>query len=66
MLQLAALGTVTDVTPLVGENRYIVAAGLRSMSTDPKPGLKELLRLGGQADGVLDTDSIAFVLGASH
>ncbi|MDA0987755.1 MAG: single-stranded-DNA-specific exonuclease RecJ [Chloroflexi bacterium] len=63
LLQLAALGTVTDVTPLVGENRYIVAAGLRSMNADLKHGLKELLRLGGQADSVLDTESISFVLG---
>ena len=63
LLQLAALGTVTDVTPLVGENRYIVAAGLRSMNAEPRPGLKELLRLGGQADAVLDTESISFVLG---
>ncbi|MQF49099.1 single-stranded-DNA-specific exonuclease RecJ, partial [SAR202 cluster bacterium AC-647-N09_OGT_505m] len=61
LLQLAALGTVTDVTPLVGENRYIVAAGLRSMNSNPKPGLKELLRLGGPANAVLDTDSISFV-----
>jgi single-stranded-DNA-specific exonuclease len=63
LLQLAAVGTVTDVTPLVGENRYIVAAGLRSMNAEPRPGLKELLRLGGQADAVLDTESISFVLG---
>ena len=63
LLQLAAVGTVTDVTPLVGENRYIVAAGLRSMNADPIPGLKELLRLGGLADTVLDTESISFVLG---
>jgi single-stranded-DNA-specific exonuclease len=63
LLQLAAIGTVTDVTPLVGENRYIVAAGLRSMNMDLKHGLKELLHLGGQADSVLDTESISFVLG---
>ena len=63
LLQLAALGTVTDVTPLVGENRYIVAAGLRSMNADPNPGLKELLRLGGLTDAVLDTESISFFLG---
>ncbi len=63
LLQLAAIGTVTDVTPLVGENRYIVAAGLRSMTANPKPGLKELLRLGGQADTTLDTESISFVIG---
>ncbi|MFH1560637.1 MAG: single-stranded-DNA-specific exonuclease RecJ [Chloroflexota bacterium] len=63
LLQLTALGTVADVTPMVGENRYIVSAGLRSMSANPSPGLKELLRLGGLADAVLDTDSISFVLG---
>ena len=63
LLQLAALGTVTDVTPLVGENRYIVAAGLSSLSANPKPGLKELLRVGGHADSVVDTESVSFVLG---
>ena len=63
LLQLAALGTVTDVTPLVGENRYIVAAGLRSMNVDPKPGLSELLRAGGRDGAPVDTESISFVLG---
>ena len=33
------------------------------MTTDPKPGLKELLRLGGLERAVLDTESISFVLG---
>ena len=63
MLQLAALGTITDVVPLIGENRYIVAAGLRSLSTDPRPGLKELLRLGGMDGGEVDTEAISFILG---
>ena len=63
LLQLAALGTVTDVTPLVGENRYIVAAGLRSLNTNPRPGLKELLRLAGLEVGELDTETIAYTLG---
>ncbi|MDE2860622.1 MAG: single-stranded-DNA-specific exonuclease RecJ [Chloroflexota bacterium] len=63
LLQLAALGTVTDVTPLVGENRYIVAAGLRSMNADPKPGLRELLRAGGKDGAPVDTEAVSFVLG---
>ena len=63
LLQLAALGTVTDVTPLIGENRYIVAAGLRSLNTNPRPGLKELLRLAGLDVGELDTETISFTLG---
>jgi single-stranded-DNA-specific exonuclease len=63
LLQLAALGTITDVVPLVGENRFIVAAGLRSLSTDPKSGLKELLRLGGLDGEEVDTETVSFVLG---
>ena len=63
LLQLAALGTVTDVTPLVGENRYIVAEGLRSLNTNPRPGLMELLRLAGLDVGELDTETIAYTLG---
>ena len=63
LLQFAALGTITDVAPLVGENRYIVASGLGSLSTDPKPGLKELLRLGGQDGEEVDTETISFILG---
>ncbi len=63
LLQLAALGTVTDVTPLVGENRYIVAAGLRSMNLDPIPGLRELLRTGSREGAAVDTEAISFVLG---
>ena len=62
-LQLAAIGTVTDVVPLVGENRYIVAEGLRSMNVDPRPGLRELLRTKGGESAPVDTESISYVLG---
>lgn len=63
LLQLAAIGTVADVVPLVSENRYIVAAGLRSMNVDPRPGLRELLRAKGGEGAPVDTESISFVLG---
>lgn len=37
-LELVALATVADVAPLVGDNRILVAEGLRRMSSDPAPG----------------------------
>ena len=40
---LAALGTVADVVPLVGDNRRLVAAGLRQMRTEPPLGVRALL-----------------------
>ena len=41
---LAAIGTVADVMPLVGENRYIVRRGLRLMEEAPRPGIAALFR----------------------
>lgn len=40
---LAALGTVGDVVPVVGENRLIVQAGLRSILRRGRPGVSALL-----------------------
>ncbi|MBO5040077.1 MAG: single-stranded-DNA-specific exonuclease RecJ [Clostridia bacterium] len=42
-VDLAALGTVADVMPLVGENRLIVSMGLSYMERSPRPGLSALL-----------------------
>jgi len=53
--QLAAIGTIGDIMPLLDENRIIVRSGVKSLSamgaaagaaaggTGPKPGLSELL-----------------------
>jgi len=42
-LQLAALGTIADIMPLLDENRIIVRKGLESLSTKPVQGISELL-----------------------
>ena len=42
-LQLACLGTLADIMPLVDENRIIVRQGLKSLAEKPRPGLSELL-----------------------
>ena len=42
-LQLAALGTIADIMPLLDENRIIVRKGLESLAAKPRPGLSELL-----------------------
>ena len=40
---LAAVGTVADVMPLVGENRTLVKAGLRQLQQTDRPGFGALL-----------------------
>jgi len=42
-LQLACLGTISDIMPLKNENRIIVKQGLLSMMGKPRPGLSDLL-----------------------
>ncbi|MBQ3009878.1 MAG: single-stranded-DNA-specific exonuclease RecJ [Oscillospiraceae bacterium] len=40
---LVAVGTVADVMPMIGENRYLVQAGLRKLIMNPRPGLAALM-----------------------
>ena len=40
---LVAIGTVADVMPLVGENRYLVRRGLEQLSASPRPGIAAML-----------------------
>lgn len=42
---LAAIGTVADVVPLLGENRVIVRYGLNTLLNEGMPGLKALLKV---------------------
>ncbi|MCH7905672.1 MAG: single-stranded-DNA-specific exonuclease RecJ [Armatimonadetes bacterium] len=44
-LDLAALGTIADVMPLIDENRIIASHGLTSIKHSKKPGLRSLLRV---------------------
>jgi single-stranded-DNA-specific exonuclease len=46
-LKLAAIATVADVVPLTGENRIIVACGLRGLGTVRNVGLRALLDVAG-------------------
>lgn len=43
LIDLVAIGTIADVMPLVGENRYIVTRGLAMLDHTDRPGLVALL-----------------------
>ena len=61
-LDLVSVGTVTDVCPLVGENRVLVKLGLERLEVTRKPGLRELMRLC-RMDGRASSRDVAFRLG---
>ena len=41
---LVAIGTIADVMPLVGENRYLVCYGLKRIVQSPRPGIAAMLK----------------------
>ena len=61
-IDLAALATIADVVPLMGENRIIAAAGLRAMETTRNPGLGALIKTAGLGDKPLTSYGAAFGL----
>jgi single-stranded-DNA-specific exonuclease len=63
-LDLVALGTVADVTPLTDENRVLVTHGLRALREGKKAGLRALLlSLNLHERGALTARDIAWKLG---
>jgi single-stranded-DNA-specific exonuclease len=50
-MKVVAIGTVADVAKLVGENRTIVAIGLKDLARVANPGLRALIDVAGCGDG---------------
>lgn len=61
-VDLAAIGTIADVVPLVNENRVIVDRGLQLLQEPKRAGLKALLDIAGMADKKVNCATIAFGL----
>ncbi|MCL2440606.1 MAG: single-stranded-DNA-specific exonuclease RecJ [Treponema sp.] len=61
-LQLAALGTIADIMPLLDENRIIVRRGLESLEKKPRQGLLQLLQKTDLAGKHFDTKDISWKL----
>ena len=62
-VKIAALGTLADVVPLVGENRVIARFGLDSLSRGPHTvGLRSLLDASGLTGKTIDSYQVAFMV----
>ena len=62
-VKIAAIGTLADVVPLVGENRVIARLGLASLSRGPHTiGLRSLLDAAGLSGKTIDSYQVGFIL----
>ena len=59
---LAALGTVADLMPMVDENRALVADGIARINDAPRPCIAALLGTSGAADKPVTSTNLSFSL----
>ena len=62
MADLALIGTVGDVAPMLGENRAIARLGLEVLRNRPRPGLAALIARASLSGEKLDLDDIGFAV----
>ena len=60
LLELAAMGTISDLVPLLDENRYIVQEGLRQLANTGRPGLQALYRLARVEADSITAETVSF------
>ncbi len=62
LCDLATIGTVADVMPMIGENRAIVQRGLKALEHPKRMGLAMLVREAGMENRPLNSVSIGYAL----
>lgn len=62
-LDLVALGTVTDLAPLTGENRHLVREGLKWLRQPRRQGVYSLINVAQVAAQQINAEAISFILG---
>jgi single-stranded-DNA-specific exonuclease len=64
LAELALVGTVADVAPILGENRAIARLGLDRMRSAPRVGIAALLARAGVAPSRIDVETVSFAIAA--
>ncbi len=62
LADLATIGTVSDVAPILGENRAIARLGLERMRRSPRPGIAALLAKAGIDPARTDLETVGFTI----
>jgi single-stranded-DNA-specific exonuclease len=63
VLDLVAIGTVSDLVPLAGENRWLVRQGLKMINRPRREGLKALIEVARLRLGSIDAGNLGYALG---
>lgn len=63
LLELVAIGTVADLVPLHGENRYFVKKGIELLRKTKRPGIQAVLNIASSAQSQLTEETLGFLIG---
>ncbi len=61
-LDFVALASSADIVPLIGENRILTAFGLQRINSEPRPGIRALIRAANLNPGKIGTSQAVFGL----
>jgi single-stranded-DNA-specific exonuclease len=62
IMDLVAIGTIADISPPLGENRYLIKEGIKRINENPRPGIRELINQTRLEQGSVDADKIGWVI----
>jgi single-stranded-DNA-specific exonuclease len=62
IMDLVAIGTIADMSPPLGENRYLIKEGLKYINASPRPGIRELIKQTRLEPGSINEDRISWVI----
>ena len=62
VMDLVAIGTIADMSPPLGENRYLIKEGLRLINATPRLGIKELMKQTRLDAGSIDAEKISWII----
>ncbi|WP_332647218.1 single-stranded-DNA-specific exonuclease RecJ [Lysinibacillus sp. 54212] len=63
LFQYVAIGTIADLVPLKGENRYLVQQGIKYLQSSQNQWVKALCEVAGAKQAEIDEETIGFYFG---
>jgi single-stranded-DNA-specific exonuclease len=63
LFEYVAIGTIADLVPLVGENRYLVKQGIKYLKASPNPWVRALCQISGATQKEINEETIGFYFG---
>ncbi|SDH57394.1 exonuclease RecJ [Alteribacillus persepolensis] len=63
MLDIFTIGTISDLVPLLDENRAMVKQGLKALASTQRPGLQALKQISGIDSDQIEEDHVGFSMG---